>query len=388
MFQGVMKRKAIYTSEDTKELVWAGRHWNFHAADTKQHLHSLHPYPAKFIPQIPHKAIETWSHKGDLVYDPFGGCGTTLLEASLLGRPSIGTDNNAVAVLVSRAKVALYSKRTVGQLEQFAKTLDAQLESAKARPGIVPASEKMSFWFSPEVLDRLSAIKGLILRSPTSLRTLLMAIFSSIIVRVSYQDSDTRYARVPRGVTPADVDRAFKNKLQDIVRSLPHVVVPGRARARVVLADARKVPFIASGSVSLIVTSPPYLNAYDYHKYHRQRLHWIGGDVAFARDLEIGSHDEFTKPRATPHQYFVDIAACLGEWHRVLKRRGRCLVVIGDAIVSKQPVPVADTYVRLARQTGLHLEDRWIRELQATKRAFNVRNSRITHEHLLLFQKP
>lgn len=386
MLQGTMKRKAIYTSEDAHELTSAGKDWNFHHVNTRQHLHSLHPYPAKFIPQIPHKAITMWSKEGDLVYDPFGGCGTTLLEASLLGRPSIGTDNNPVAVLVSQAKVAIYSKRALEDLKTFADTFDAQLRNARAHPA--PESDRLTFWFSAPVFKRLAAIKGVILQSPKSIQTLLMAIFSSIIVKVSYQDSDTRYARVPRHLTPEDVDRAFKSKLDDIVRSLPEVIVPGREKARVVLSDARKVPFIDSGTVSLIVTSPPYLNAYDYHKYHRQRIHWIDGDVAFARDLEIGSHDEFTKPRATPDQYFVDMQLCFDEWRRVLKRGGRCLVVIGDAIVSKRPVPVADTYVELAKKSGLRLEDRWIRELQATKRAFNVRNSRITHEHVLLFKKP
>ena len=84
----------------------------------------------------------------------------------------------------------------------------------------------------------------------------------------------------------------------------------------------------------------------------------------------------------------VDMRECFDEWRRVLKRRGRCLVLIGDAIVSKQSVAVADRYVDLARETGLRLENRWIRELQATNRSFNVRNSRMSHEHILLFCKP
>jgi len=78
-------KKAIYTKENEKVLTKNGEDWNFHEAETQEHLHSLHPYPAKFIPQIPRKAIETWTTKGDLIYDPFVGCGTTLLEASLRG---------------------------------------------------------------------------------------------------------------------------------------------------------------------------------------------------------------------------------------------------------------------------------------------------------------
>jgi len=76
-------RKAIYTREDEDALVQGGEEWNFHEEDTKEHLHSLHPYPAKFIPQITRRAIELWTKPGDLVYDPFNGCGTTVFEASL-----------------------------------------------------------------------------------------------------------------------------------------------------------------------------------------------------------------------------------------------------------------------------------------------------------------
>jgi len=383
-----MKRKALYTREDTAKLLLAGRDWNFHDVDTQEHLHTLHPYPAKFIPQIPRKAILKWTRRGDLVYDPFCGCGTTLLEASLLGRPAIGTDNNAVAILVSKAKVARLTQSSLRELTKFAEHFRLPATNGKLKMGELHLNKNIGYWFSPEVLNRLSALRSLISKTDEPLRTLLMAVFSAIIVKVSYQDSDTRYAKVSRNIAPSDVDNAFQRKLCNVIKILPQVLVPGRAKAKVVQADARKVPFIKTRSVSLIVTSPPYLNAYDYHKYHRQRIHWINGSVAFARDLEIGSHDEFTKPHATPDQYFVDMQECFDEWQRVLKRGGRCLVLIGDAIVSKCPVSVADRYVDLAKEVGLRLEDRWIRELQATKRSFNVWNSRISHEHVLLFRKP
>jgi DNA modification methylase len=382
-----MQRKAIYTRENEKVLTKNGRGWNFHDAKTQEHLHTLHPYPAKFIPQIPRKAIKTWSAKGELVYDPFAGCGTTLLEASLLGRPSVGTDNNSVAILVSRAKTAKYSPATIDALRAFSSRLDRVLPKTKTQRKLIPNNKNFLYWFSEDVLDRLSALKSLILAEPKPVRTMLMAVFSSIIVRVSYQDSDTRYAKIERIVKPADVDRTFKVKLADVLSRLPETVTPGRAPVSVKQADARNVPFIKPGSVSLIVTSPPYLNAYDYHKYHRQRIHWIDGSVEYSRDIEIGSHDEFTKPNATPEQYFIDMDSCFSEWARVLRTGGRCFVVIGDAIVTKHPVHVADRFVDLLEQHGVLLEERWIRELHSTKRAFNVRNSRISHEHVLLFRK-
>lgn len=382
-------RKAIYTREDEGALVASGGEWNFHEEETKEHLHVLHPYPAKFIPQIPRRAIHLWTKPGELVYDPFSGCGTTVLEASLARRRAVGTDNNAVANLASKAKTAVYSRADLEALRRFAGRISGGLDFAPPRPDLIPGNKNFQYWFSPITVDRLAALKGLILDEEEPVRTLLLAVFSSIIVRVSYQDSDTRYSRILREVEVDEVDAAFRARLADTIERMPDAMVPGRGSVDVIQADSRSVPFIADDSVSLIVTSPPYLNAYDYHKYHRQRLHWIGGDesVAFARDLEIGSHDEFTRTEAKPDGYFADMDACFSEWSRVLKPGGACLIVVGDAIVSKKPVHVGDRFIDLLAERGLVQKSRWIRTLHSTKRAFNVKNSRISHEHVLLVVK-
>jgi site-specific DNA-methyltransferase (cytosine-N4-specific) len=382
-----MLRKAIYTEENESALIKSGLLWNFHEEETREHLHTLHPYPAKFIPQIPRKVIEAWTKKGDVVYDPFSGCGTTLLEASLLGRPSIGTDNNSVGILVSQAKTAKYKASDLQRLHEFGELVKNELASAKPDARLIPTNPNFLYWFDDKVLQRLSALKRMILEEKEPVQSLLMAVFSSIIVRVSFQDSDTRYAKVSKTIKPSDTEKWFLSKLNEVISSLPEVMVPGRASVDIHLADARHIPFVKDKSVSLIVTSPPYLNAYDYHKYHRQRIHWIDGDVGFARNLEIGGHDEFTRPNATPDQYFSDMNACFGEWARVMRKSARCLIVVGDAIVTKKPVSVGDQFVKLMEKQGIQLENRWIRTLHATKRAFNVKNSRITHEHVLLFKK-
>jgi DNA modification methylase len=382
-----MERRAIYSNATNQaKLHRDGRQWNFHESDTAEHLHGLHPYPAKFIPQIARKAIESWTDVGELVYDPFCGCGTSLLEASLLGRPSIGTDNNGVAIMVSSAKTARYSQNDLRSLKDFAGKLPSLLARVKPAREFVPTEKRLDYWFSPSVIERLSSIKRLIHQQTDPTRTLLMAVFSAILVKVSFQDSDTRYAKIDRAVTPDKVDRAFSAKLAETINCLPEVLAASRAPVEIHQADARAVPFLRDDSISLIVTSPPYLNAYDYHKYHRQRLHWIDGDVAFSRDLEIGKHDEFTKPGATPDQYFEDMNACFTEWARILRKGGKCLVVVGDAIVSKKPVSVADTFIDLLSNQKLKLAKHWIRELKSTQRSFNVRNSRITHEHVILFE--
>ena len=100
---------------------------------------------------------------------------------------------------------------------------------------------------------------------------------------------------------------------------------------------------------------------------------WIDGDVPFARDLEISKHDTFTRPNAVPEPYFEDMFACFEHWSRVLKPGGRALIVLGDAIVNGRAVAVADRFTSLLEDVGLPLEDRWLRDLQTTKKSFNQR---------------
>jgi DNA modification methylase len=77
---------------------------------------------------------------------------------------------------------------------------------------------------------------------------------------------------------------------------------------------------------------------------------------------------------------------CFKEWKRVLVPGGKAFVVIGDGIVSKKPVPVGDIFVEIMEDMGMELTDRWIRNLQTTRKSFN-QNARINREHLLLLKK-
>ncbi len=73
--------------------------------DTAYVTHGYHRYPAKFIPQIVSRLAEKYTREGDFIVDPFGGCGTTIVESKLMGRPSIAVDINPVAVLITKAKI-------------------------------------------------------------------------------------------------------------------------------------------------------------------------------------------------------------------------------------------------------------------------------------------
>lgn len=72
--------------------------------------HRFYRYPARFSPTFVQAAIEQFTQPGDLVFDPFLGGGTTLVEAMRLGRAGVGSDINELAVFISQVKTTLLSE--------------------------------------------------------------------------------------------------------------------------------------------------------------------------------------------------------------------------------------------------------------------------------------
>lgn len=380
-------RKAIYRDADFDSIeINESLEWDFPNISSKEPLHGLHPYPARFIPMIPRKAILEWSKEGDTVLDPFCGCGTTVLESILLGRNGIGVDNNSVAALVSRVKTANYSGQNLIQLNQFEKQFKKSILQISSNEISLPTYKNFDHWFSPIAARDLAQIKFLINKEPAPLREFLLAVMSSIIVRVSNQDSDTRYSRKEKVYSPGSALNYFQAKLRTSLKELSDIKGNINGKSQIYCSDGRDLGQIESNSIQLIVTSPPYINAYDYHKYHRHRIHWIDGNVEFSRDLEIGKHDTYTRPNANPDSYFNDLELCLSEWFRVLNKGGKALIVIGDGIVQGKAVPSGDLMSKKASDLGFELRERWIRNLQVQKKSFNA-NSRMDREHVILLEK-
>jgi site-specific DNA-methyltransferase (cytosine-N4-specific) len=379
-FRAGPQRKAVYGAIGVDE----GGDWDFKGADTQEHLHSIHPYPARFIPQIPRLAIRRYAKPGQRVLDPFAGGGTTLLEAALAGCPSVGVDNNAVAHLVAVAKTQRYQPKDVRALYALGRRIDGESLDA-VRPAI-PDYTNRDYWFSGAALEDLGRLRAVIDGLPVRPRRFALAVFSAIVLRASRQDSDTRYARIERNYVPGSASRWFASKLSKALTRLDAVRELLVAPVECHLGDSRELDFIDHNSIDLLVTSPPYLNAYDYHKYHRHRLHWIDGDVAMARDREIGKHDTYTRPRARPEPYFENLGQCMNEWARVLRPGAVALVVVGDAIVGGQPVAVGDRMTEQFEERGFRVEARELRKLDTKRKSFNQR-ARIDREHVIVARR-
>jgi site-specific DNA-methyltransferase (cytosine-N4-specific) len=378
--------------------------WDFAAAKTGYLTHSLHPYPAKFIPQIPETLIRELSSVGDVVADIFCGSGTTLVEALRLKRHAIGIDANPLAGLISRVKTTKLSPEELLQAEEhrfLCERLATQIQSREGdlfasgaafiSEGWRPRPEVCEFWFLPHVVEELAELRRLIGEIPNDApRNLCLIALSAIVVAVSKQDSDTRYVRREKRILPGDTVRRYTTQLRlaiAAVRELPDQI-ENRCACRILNEDILCTP--DTGPFELVVTSPPYPNAYSYHLYHRTRLMWLGHDPESFKRIEIGSHRKYSAngaDRAT-QQTFRSEFERIFRWLRPRLRNGRhACFVIGDSTLSGARVDNASIIAEAGVLAGFREVARITRRIAANRKTFNPKIGKIKTENILVLQK-
>ena len=135
--------------------------WDFRGADTKQYTHCFHIYPAMMIPQIARELINRFGKKGDLLFDPYCGTGTSLVEARIAGVNAIGTDLNPTARFISLAKTRDYNvKNLTKSINQYLKSIDDLMPSISnysifEEPECV-TWDKLEDWFPKKSIGEIS----------------------------------------------------------------------------------------------------------------------------------------------------------------------------------------------------------------------------------------
>jgi DNA modification methylase len=366
--------------------------------------HGYHPYPAKFHATVPCMMLLEYAKPGYNVLDPFVGCGTTLVEALVHGCTATGVDIHPLAALISEVKTTCLTKEQMEQARDVARWASsiANLRSGQvdlfqehhnvaSLPVDIPDFDNRDHWFYPESQLDLGILRAKILTvHPRVLRNFLWIAMSSIIVRSSRQDSETRYRAVDRPYRSGYALRAFSAKLIQMLSEHAEFTsaIPAGVSVTVFNADIRHASFLKTGSFDLVITSPPYANSYDYYLYHKQRMNWISLDFRIAKNNEIGSRLQFSSQKAPISVFIEDMKRAFSEIARAMSPKALCIVVQGDSRVAGVMHSGADMIEDIAKSAGLLVtETSSVRQSETSKQfnpSFAVKGKR---EHVIVLRK-
>jgi hypothetical protein len=318
-----------------------------------KHVHRLHPYHGKFIPQLVEALLARYLAPGDHVLDPFAGSGTTLVQALESGLDATGVDIAEFNCLLIRVKTAAYDLPVLGDELRDAYGRIESLALSRRRP----REKYLREWYAPHAAAELLAFRDLIpeYRHEDVLRVILSRAARSAR-RTAHFDLEAPKApqrgeywchKHRRRCRPVESALGFLSRYT--LDALARIEEFARVReaeceATVLHGDARELAL--EGTFDGILTSPPYPGLIDYHEQHRHAYELLGLDDR--REREIGAAASGTSAAAL-EAYRAGVAAALARAAASLRPGGPVLVVVNDR---------RDLYPEILVRAGLQLDAR------------------------------
>jgi DNA modification methylase len=322
--------------------------------------HSMCSYLGAFPPPLANYFIRYFTKKGDIVFDPFSGRGTTALEARILNRKSIATDLNPIALALSEAKNNSLTKDEIFlRIDELEKKYDDSLyqQEANAQP------VEVHLIFHPRTLAELCYLRRKLLKSEKSVDKYLIGISLGVLHGGERLNGTSGYASIDmpntfsmspdyvrKFVQTNQLNRFYRNmfgllrekteRLYKKHTGLKQSGIVMRANAKHLTEVEELKPF--HKKVSLILTSPPYLGIVNYAKQN-----WIRGWFLNNDPLKISAEldDDLTLEEWV--QFSKSVALQLKTF---LKKDGVAVFIIGDVAKSRTSViPLAREFARMIR---------------------------------------
>ena len=349
-------------------------------------------YPTRYISAVPRFAINAYSKCGETVLDPFCGSGTTAIEAMLLGRNAVSIDIDPFARLLIKVKTTIYTDKDIKLLETIINTMKG-MKPDKRKKYPLPDIPNIDKWFCEKSRIGLAFIKSTIdnlSADNTNVRDYLYVVMAGIIRKVSNADevSPKPYVSTRFPKTPADpfelfykTEAMYREAIIDFSRDVSsfdcHSLILDSKDARAIDTDQ---------IVDLAVTSPPYINAYDYVRSLRFEDMWLGlasdEELRNSRKSYIGTettqsfYDSYCYAKQSEtlvpivneiekvdsrranivSTYFEDMAKNMIAVFHKLKTGGRYVIVVGDSNIRGQNIPTARILTEIAEKNGYAFE--------------------------------
>lgn len=247
-------------------------------ANPNTYSHSFFKYPCRFIPEIPRWAIQKYLSgiKNASVFDPFSGSGTTLLESIINGYDAYGTEIDNIAKLIIKVKTTPFSQEKLDETVTEYNKVITNVDTSK-KPEKLPGINNLEHWFTKDAIVKLAEIKKNIDNvDDEDIRDFLNVCFVSIIKRVSNADDVSPKPYVSNKIikTAPETLKEFSstfNKYFEGIKELSSLSIT--KEARIIKGDA--LNFEYGGQFDLAITSPPYINAFDYARTMRLENLWL-----------------------------------------------------------------------------------------------------------------
>jgi DNA modification methylase len=367
---------------------------------------SLHEisYRACFKPQLPRFFVELFTKPGDVVYDPFSGRGTTVIEAGLLGRNIIANDVNPLSRILS------YPRFFFPEMQ----LLEERLSEIPLRPG-ARAEIDLSMFYHPETEAEIISLKNYLReRKEGGVEDSLDAwirmvatnrlsghspgFFSVYTLPPNQATSPERQRKInaQRNQSPEyrDIKHLILKKSRQLIAGLSSEqgltlkqigkkarFFSSEKKARFFSSDARFTREIPDKTVQLTVTSPPFLNVVQYSADNWLRCWFNSIDVeAVAKKITLS---------ATIESWSEVMAAVFTELYRITRKGGWVAFEVGE--VRNGSINLDEHVVPLGLKAGFLCEGILINEQQFTKTAniWGIHNNRkgTNSNRIVIFQK-
>jgi len=340
---------ALYSDLDL-DLSWSEQ--DLPERERTKHVHRLHPYLGKFIPQLVDVLLARHFRPGQHVLDPFAGSGTTLVQALESGLDATGVDIASFNCLLMGVKTREYN---LFVLEQELRSAHAAVHGSQ--PAASRPNAYVRRWFAPAAARELLAFRALLEQyEHADVLRVVLARAARSARRTTHFDLD--FPREPqidpywcykhkRTCTPVETASQFLRRYTldtlERVKSFARMRARGRT-ANVIHGDARDETY--GGRFDGVLTSPPYPGLIDYHEQHRYAYELLGLDDR--RERELGAAAGGTS-RGAIDAYCEGVASVLANAAASLRRRTPVLIVVNDR---------RDLYPEILARAGRRLDDR------------------------------
>lgn len=268
--------------------------------------HKLRHNPLKwqgqFSPQLVQTLLKHYATPDMVLFDPFLGSGTVLLEAGLAGLAACGTEINPAAVMLARVYSFINVSLPIRQhhLQTVFDKLQTMQEFEWGIVGVVTAEE----------------VKTKLVKFRHCLTDCLQKqLLETLIVLLDFYEPDLSLNKV----------FTVWYKLKKLILELPFSARP----LQIVQADARQT-CLPAASVNLVVTSPPYINVFNYHQQYRASVEALSWDLLKVAPSEFGSNRKHRGNRfLTVIQFCLDMAQVFQELARLTLPDSRLIFVVG-----------------------------------------------------------